>query len=111
MFLYIPTGCLQLFLPFLMPQLQVLVNNVLYVLIRPISTEHYNISSFRNQNKKPFLWEAAPRPVQLFDDIAHPELHVSRLTTYACNTKHTKSNIKEGGRGDGTEMNAVLSSN
>ena len=56
--------------------------------------------------------------MHLFDDIAHPEL--SGFTTYACNTKHTISKIskskisakiKEGGRGDVTEMLAVLSSN
>ena len=83
-----------------------------YVLIRPISTEHkLFISSFKYQNKTPILWEAAPRPAHLFDDIAHPEL--SGFTTYACNTKHTISKIKDqGGReGDVTEMHAVLSSN
>ena len=40
-----------------------------------ISTEHkLFISSFRNQNKTQILWEAAPIPAHLFDDIAHPEL-------------------------------------
>ena len=42
----------------------------------------------------------------LFDDIGHPEL--SGLTTYACNTKHTLSKIKDqGGRETETEMHAV----
>ena len=68
----------------------------LYVVIRPISNEHkLFISSLKNHNKTPILWEAAPRPVHLFDDIAHPEL--SGFTTYACNTKHTISKIREGG--------------
>ena len=64
-----------------------------------ISTEHkLFISSFRNQNKTQILWEAAPRPAHLIDDIAHPEL--SGFTTYACNTKHgTKSKIIDQGGG------------
>ena len=65
-----------------------------FFLIRPISTEHkLFISSLINQNKTPILWEAAPRPAHLFDDIAHPER--SEFTTYACNTKHTISKIKD----------------
>ena len=79
----------------------------IYVLIRSISTEHkLFISSFKNENKTPILWEVAPRPAHLFDDIGHPEL--SGLTTYACNTKHTISKIKDqGGRETETEMHAV----
>ena len=59
----------------------------------------------------PFLWEAAPRPAHLFDDIAHPELIC--FTTYACNTNtlNQKSKVMEGGGGEAIEMHAALSSN
>ena len=62
----------------------------LYVVIRPISNEHkLFISSFKNHNKTPILWEAAPTPVHLFDDIAHPKL--CGFTTYFCNIKNQRS--------------------